>query len=264
MRQARLLGVVLIALASPIRAQTGITYRFQADSLVGRVWAVGDDARRELESGEGGTAAGRIEIWKQGGAQIFILSPASRTYYEENAFRTRTGLPRVSAEPLTARRPFRVEAVDGLTLDFDVLPGIETVSGIPCRRAMLTFAYVLRLRLESADAAMPGRVEGTQDLCLADAPAPVRMPFGHGAALTTGHPEVDAAIAARLTGVNGIPVARMLKVARRIENGEWVAASSAFLLSDLREAVVTRDQLEIPRDYRFREPEIVPPVRRTP
>ena len=43
-------------------AQTGTMYRFQADTLKGTVWILGQNARRELESGVNGLAAGRNEI----------------------------------------------------------------------------------------------------------------------------------------------------------------------------------------------------------
>ena len=83
---APVLVVMLSAFGTAAWAQTGTTYRFQADTLKGTVWVLGDDARRELESGEGGTAAGRIEIRRNGGKEVFVLNPAERTYYEAEGF----------------------------------------------------------------------------------------------------------------------------------------------------------------------------------
>jgi hypothetical protein len=178
MRRGMTLCAILTVLGNPAWAQTGITYRFQADTLVGRVWVVGENARRELEAGEGGTATGRIEIWRDGGKQIFILNPADRTYYEENAFRTRIGIRQVSLEPLTVRRPFRLDGVEKLQVDLEVLARSEVVSGYACRRAVLTFSYGLKLSLEAGDVSMPGRVQGSQDFCVMEA-ATVALPFGH-------------------------------------------------------------------------------------
>ena len=74
MRHVMMLSAILNVVSTGAGAQTGLTYRFQADTLVGTVWVLGENARRELEAGEGGTAAGRVEIWKDAGKQIFILS----------------------------------------------------------------------------------------------------------------------------------------------------------------------------------------------
>ena len=264
MRRGMTLSAILIVFSNVAWAQTGLTYRFQADTVVGRVWVVGENARRELEAGEGGTATGRIEIWRDGGKQIFILNPADRTYYEEIAFRRRLGVGQVSVEPLTVRRPFRVAGVEKLQVDLKVLPHTEVVSGYACRRAVLTFSYGLSLGLETANFSMPGRVEGFQDFCVMEAPSTVVLPFGHRLELASGHSEVDAAIAERLTGLKGIPVARILRATRWIERGEPVSETSALILSDVREVVVAADRFEVPKEYRFREPELVPPVRRHP
>ncbi|HSC27678.1 MAG TPA: hypothetical protein VLD67_10410 [Vicinamibacterales bacterium] len=245
-------------------AQNGITYRFRADTLVGQVWVVGDNARRELEAGEAGLATGRIEIWRDGGRQVFILNPADRTYYEENAYRKRMGVRQVSVDPLTVRRPFRVDGVENLHVDLKVLPRAVVVSGYTCRTALLTFSYGLELGLEAANVSMPGRVEGSLDVCLMEAPGTVRLPFGHGLEVTSGHPLVDAAIAERLTALKGIPVTRVLKATRWIERGEPVSGMSAFILSDIREIDIASDRFDVPKEYRFREPELVPPVRRHP
>lgn len=77
---SRLLIRVILGMlfAGPAHAQTGITYRFREDTLVGRAWVLGDDARREIEAGEGGTAAGRVEMWKDGGKQIFVRDSSDR------------------------------------------------------------------------------------------------------------------------------------------------------------------------------------------
>lgn len=264
MRQGVMVCAILTVMSTGAWAQTGTTYHFQADTLVGRVWVSGENARRELEAGEGGTAAGRVEIWRDGGKQVFILNLRDRTYYEDNAFRGRRGLHQVSVEPLTVRSPFRVDGVEQLQVDLKVLPQAEVVSGYPCRRVVLTFSYSLKLGLAETNVSMPGRVEGSEDFCLMDAPNALRLPFGHRLELTSGHLQVDAAVAKRLAALKGIPVARMLKVTRRIENGEPVSATSVLLLSDVREVVIAADRFEVPKDYRFREPEIVAPVRKHP
>lgn len=245
-------------------AQTGTSYRFQADTSMGTVWVSGENARREFDAGEAGTAAGRVEIWRDGGKQVFVLNPTDRTYYEDNAFRARRRLPSVSVDTLTVRSPLRVDGVENLQVDLKVSPQAEIVSGYPCRRAVLTFSYVLKLTLAKPSLSMPGRVEGAEDFCVMDAPTGLRLPFGHGIELTSGHPQVDAAVAERLAALKGIPVARMLNVTRRIENGDPVSAASALLVSDVRDVVIRTDRFEVPKDYRFREPEITPPVRKHP
>ena len=261
-RVASLAGFLLSLMATDVSAQTGLTYRFQADTLAGRMWVLGNDARRQLEAGENGLAAGRIEIWKDGGRQIFILNPSDRTYYEQNAWRLKRGMAAAAVDTLTAREPFRVSGVDNVRADLRLMPGTETVSGYPCRRAILTFSYRLALRVANASGTMPAAVEGTHDICVTEQRGALPLPFGHHVAFTSGHAEVDTAIAERLAGLKGIPVARLLKATRRIENGEPVSATSALLLTDILEERIPADLFEIPKDYRFQEPEIVGPVRR--
>jgi hypothetical protein len=264
LRHGAIWGVTLWAMCTSVWAQTGTTYRFQADTLRGTVWVLGDNARRELDGGEGGRAAGRVEIWRDGGKQVFILNPTDRTYYEDKAFRARRGLSDVSVDALTVRRPFRVDGVENLRVALKESPRTEVLSGYSCRRAVLTLSYDLKLGMAESTASFPGRVEGSEDVCLIDVPDLPRLPFGHRLELTSGHPQVDAAIAERLASLKGIPVVRSLKVTRRIENGEPVSVTSVLLLRDVREAAIAPDRFEVPRDYRFQEPAIVAPSRKRP
>lgn len=264
MRYAAISCAILMVLGAGASAQTGTSYRFQADTLVGTVWVSGENARRELEAGEDGMAAGRVEIWRNGGKQIFILDPKNRTYYEDNALRARRGVRQLSVNTLTVGPPFRIEGVENPQVNLEVSPQGETVSGYTCQRAVLTFSYTLKLRLDMANASMPGRVEGFEDFCLADVPNLPRLPFGHQLQVASGHPEVDAAIAERVAALKGIPVARRLTVTRKIENGEVVSATSAFVVSDLRDVTIAADRFEVPKDYRFQEPVIVGPTRKDP
>jgi hypothetical protein len=257
------LCAILTTFGNAAAAQTGLTYRFQSDTLVGRVWVAGESARRELEAGEGGTAAGRVEIWKDSGRQIFVLNPADQTYYEENAFLARRGLHRVSLEPLTVRRPLRVESVGNVRVDLELQPRSQELSGHICRKGVLRFSYGLGLSLEGANVNMPGRVEGSQDFCVLEGET-VALPFGHRLEVTTGHPQVDTAIAERLAGLTGMPVARVLKATRWIERGEPASGASALMLSEIRTVAIAADRFEVPKEYRFQEPEIVPPGRRHP
>ncbi len=94
-----------------------------------------------------------------------------------------------------------------------------------------------------------------------EAPDAVPLPVGHRLELTSGHARVDAAIAERLRDLKGIPVARMLKVSRRIEQGDLVSTTSVLMLRDIREVVIASDRFEVPKDYRFQEPDLVAPVR---
>jgi hypothetical protein len=261
MRQGLMLSMLLTALSSVALAQTGTTYRFRHDTLVGTVWVLGDNARQEIEAGENGMAAGRIEIWKDGGKQVFVLNPAERTYYEANAYRAQQSLHDAAVQPLTVGRPFRVNGVEQVRVDLKMLPA-DVVSGYPCRRVVLTLAYVLRVGIEKTSESMPARVEGTDDFCVMDVPNVSRLPFHHGLELMTGNPQVDAAVAERLSSLKGIPAARKLTVTRRIESGEAVSATSVFLLSEIHEAAIPPDRFEVPRNYRFQEPVITPPVRK--
>ena len=264
LRHGAIWGAMLWAMSTSAWAQTGTTYRFQADTVRGTVWVLGDNARRELDAGEGGRAAGRVEIWRDGGTKVFILNPTDRTYYEDKAFRARRGLSDVSVEALTVRRPMRVEGIEDLRVALNESPRAEVIAGYTCRRTVLTLSYNLKLGMADSTGTFPGRVEGSEDFCLIDVPNLARLPFGHQLELTSGHPQVDAAIAERLASLKGIPVARLLKITRRIENGEPVSTTSALLLNDVREASIAPDRFEVPRDYRFQEPAIVAPSRKRP
>jgi hypothetical protein len=242
---------------------TGLTYRFKADGLVGTVWVAGGNARRELEGGPSG-GAGRVEIWKDGGKLVHILNTTDRTYYEDRAFRTRTGVNAVTLDTLTVRRPFKVEAVTNVQTNFKLSARLEQQAGFQCQRGVLTFSYDLTLAMQSVAAPMPAQVEGSEVFCLVDNATAQPLPFWHALELTSGHAEVDKVIAERLASLKGIPVMRLLRVTRRIEGGEAVSATSALMLSDVRETAVAPDRFEIPAGYRFQEPVIVAPSRRQP
>jgi len=244
------------------RTRTATSYRFREDTLAGTVWISGADARREIESGAEGIAAGRVEIWRDGGKTIDVLDPGARTYYEERAFLARQGLPRVSLEALTLRRPFRIVGVESVRVALREVPIPETVSGVECHRALLTFSYDLTVSVAPLDDPLRARVEGSEDFCFVN-PAPSHpLPFGHGLELRTGHPQVDAAIAARVAPLNAIPVARIVNVTRRVDGGEAVAGTSALLLTGIGEVPIASDAFTVPTGYRLREPRISPPVRK--
>ena len=266
MRQRLTLCAILTVMSHAAWAQTGMTYRFQEDARAGRVWIVGENSRLEIEAGDGGVPAARIEISKDGGKQIFVLNPVDHTYYEDNAYLARFGAAalRVSAGPLTAGRPFRVDGVEKLKVDLKVSSGTDVVSGYTCQRAILTFSYTLKLGLVGFPDTMPGRVEGSEEFCLLDAPNPRPLPFRHRLELTSGLSQVDAAFAERLATLKGIPVSRRLTVSRRIEQGELVSVTSTLVLSDIREEAVAADLFEVPKDYRFWEPVVLAPVRKAP
>jgi len=77
------------------------------------VWVLGENARRELEGGENGLAAGRVEIWKDGGRQVLSIDPRTHTYYDAVAFWAKNGAPRVAPETLAVRSPFKPQGVEG-------------------------------------------------------------------------------------------------------------------------------------------------------
>ena len=246
--------------AEPARMAT--SYHFRENTLIGTVWVSGANARREIESGGGGTGARRVEIWRDGGKTIDVLDPGARTYYEERAFLARQGLPRVSLEALTLRGPFRIDGVENVRVALTQLPMLETISGVECHRALLRFSYDLKVSAPAVGDSLRARVEGSEDFCFISAVPSNPLPFGHGLDLTSGHPQVDAAIAAQVAALNAIPVARIVKVTRQIDGGDVVAGTSTLLLSDIREVPIASDAFTVPSGYRLREPRITPPVRK--
>jgi hypothetical protein len=170
----------------------------------------------------------------------------------------------VTLDALTVRTPFRVEAVSDVQTGLKLSARPEEQGGFQCRRGELTFSYDLRLSMPSVADPMRARVEGSEAFCLMDTANAPPLPFWHRLELTSGHADVDKAIAERLASIKGIPVMKLLKATRRIDGGEPVSATSAMLLSDVRETVVAPDRFEIPAGYRFQEPVIVPPSRKQP
>ena len=109
---------------------------------------------------------------------------------------------------------------------------------------------------------LPVQVEGTEDVCFTASPGAPPLPFGHHAAFSSGLPKVDVMVAERLAPLEGVPVARLMKVTRRIDRGETVSSTSALILSDVQQTTVAADRLEVPKDYRYQEPELTAPARR--
>jgi hypothetical protein len=261
--RACLLGVVVVGLASPAWAQTGLTYRFKTDTLTGQVWVQGAAARRELESGERGTAKGRVEISKQGGKQRIVVNTADRTYYDNVAFPGPGFNEGPTVGALTVRSPFRVQAVENVRVDLKPALRTEYAVGNSCRRTIITFSYTLTLSLDNTGGStFPARVEGIDDVCVLDERQMPELPFGQALVWKSSHPEVDRVLAERLSSLKGMPIMRVLRVSRTIEGGETVASTTTLSISDIRETEVTPDRFEVPKGYRLEPPKLIAPVRR--
>jgi len=257
------LGIVVALLLASGSGHAGTTYCFQSGAVSGTVWVVGDDARLELDPGEGTGAGGQASIWKAGGKQVLILNTKDRTYFDEVAYLSGKGT-RASLATLRAGDPFMISGVDKIQVELLPSPR-EEASGSPgaaaCRPVSLKLSYELKLRLKMADVSIPARVEGSGEYCLVDALPISKLPFGHGLEILSGIPKVDAVLAERLASLKGVPIRQTLTVKRQIEGGELVSASSALALSEVRATAVSPDRFEVPRDYRYQEPVIVGPIR---
>lgn len=254
--------MLVLSLASPALAQEGLTYRFKSEDGVGRVWVQGDNARREFESGQNGTAAGRVEIWKDGGKQILVLNPASQTYYERNAHLAKMGVSGPTLQALTVLKPFRLQGIEDMRAEVKVSSDKEEVFGYGCRNASLTFSYTMQVSIERVPGTFPAYVHGTEKVCVMESANPPRMPFEHALAIPSSHAEVDRLIAERLSSLKGIPVVRSVEVSRRMQGGEIVYANSALALSEIGPATIPAGHFAVPAGYRFQEPAITAPVRK--
>jgi hypothetical protein len=261
------IAIGLVSVGTSASAQTGTSYRFQQGTAAGRVWVLGENARKEIEPGEPGTPAehGRVEIWKDGGKQLFVVDPVDHTYYEENTYRKQSTATEASLDILTVRAPFHIDGVQNLKLDLTTAPRPEVVSGYSCQRTTLSFSYQLKLSLQQiAGVAMIGRVAGAATVCMVDAPQPLSLPFGHRAQLVSGIAAVDVAAAKRLSSLSGIAVSQTVTATRQIDNGEAVSGRYTLTVSDIQPVEISPERFEIPKDYRFREPVVAGPVRKQP
>jgi len=250
--------------ASAQTTRTGTSYHFEERGTKGQVWVLGDNARKEIDRGEPGTLLehGRIEIWKNGGREIFVLDPIERPYYQRKPL----GKGEPDSEPtvstLTVREPFRFEQVRNLKFELSA-PRLETASGYSCQRSTLSFSYELKLTLTQVPGlSMTGRVAGAASFCMMEAPAAGPPPFKHRAALISGIAAVDAAAAQQLSSLSGMPIAGSISATRQIDTGEAVADRFVFILSDIRPAEIDAERFEVPKDYRFAEPVVVGPVKK--
>jgi hypothetical protein len=253
------LGAMLLLQASGT-AQNGFSYRFRTEKASGTVWVLGDDARQEVDPGED-SPGGRVTIWKSSGQQLLQLDTGARTYYDERAT-LKDG--EVTTSPtlgnLTARKPFAVAGVAKLVVDLKPEPEPDLSGPYPCRRVLVAFSYRLKLQLKNVGE-VPGTVEASGELCLADSLPYSTLPFGHGLALVSGIREVDSALAERLAALKGLPVRRSLKATRTIEGGEAVSGTSTLVLSDFRSLPLSADRFAVPAEYRYQKPVLVAPVR---
>jgi hypothetical protein len=231
-----------------------------------RLWVVGDDARLEFDLDETKPGRSRIEIWKAGGKQVLVLREQDRTYYDQVAYRTARGGTSVPAvDTLSIRDPFFITSVSKIRVDIVPSQGTATdTAGNPlvCQPTSLRFSYQLNLRLKTADVSMPGLVEGTGEFCFADSlSVAAKLPFGHGLECLSGIPQVDAALVQYLEPLRGNPIKRTLTVIRQIEGGERVSATSTLVLGEFKATDIQLDRFEVPRDYRYQEPQVVAPTR---
>jgi hypothetical protein len=269
--RAMLAGTMLASAIQPVATVPGFVYRFQSGfrtgtvsaSTAGTVWVSGNDARQEVESKQGRIS---ISIAKERGKQILVLNTTEHTYHHAVAFRFGSGLSVSSLDLLNVRQPFVLAGVKNLKVDLVpvVQEGHTQRNPDNCQRVSLKLSYDLRLRLTIAPELFAGRVEGEGEYCLADSLPIASLPFGHGLELSSGIPEVDSVLTERLATLKGLPVTRTLTVTRKIEGGETVSQTSTLALSDFRDVEIPKDRFEVPADYRYQEPVIVPPKRQVP
>jgi hypothetical protein len=252
------MSVVAVVLAAPASAQTGLTYRYRGDTGAGQVWVQGENARLQIDLNSRPTF-GPVEIWKDRGRQRLVLNPEQRTYHDETARRAKAGVPDVTNPMLTVARPFRVQSVGALRFETTPSRRSQTIGEYTCYPMQLDFSYTLTISLENTPGTFPAHIEGVEEFCIIDSAAPVRLPFHHAMEFTSSHPEVDEPIAARLAELKGIPIARRLKVTRRIEGGETTSGTSTLFLSDIKQVNIPADRFTVPAGYRLMEPLIAAP-----
>jgi hypothetical protein len=263
-------GLTATLLSAHSHAESGITYRFRSttgaeDVATGKVWLVGDDARLEREGGDRSVFHGHVRIWKDGGKQVLVLDTKEHTYFDLIAYYAKRGLPTdVSVRTLTARSPFLVAGVSETRVKVESSSQRQSspdAAEPACQPVTVTISYDLKLKHEVVPLTMPGHVDGIAEYCLVASPM-VNLPFGHGVAIVSGIAEVDALIAERLAGVEGIPLRSALTVTRQIEGGERVSATTVVELSDFEAAEIPPERFLIPEGFRYKEPEIQAPVRK--
>jgi hypothetical protein len=243
-----------LTIAPGAPATAGVVYRFETESRSGTVWAAGNHARREYDAKENMPA--RAEIWKDGGKQVIVLNDADRTYYDSVAYEAKSRRTSASLDAMTVRAPFEIAEVKNIQVD---VRRLSAPAAGGCRPVKAEFSYILRLRVKAASGTFHGRVDGVDELCLADGLPLAVLPFGHGPALTARIEPVDRALAERFAPLGGLPVRRKISVIRRIEGGANV--TSRLELKDMRSAEIPAARFMVPSGYRFQEPVIVAPRR---
>lgn len=267
MASMALVPALLAAALAAGAARPGTVYRFvEPGWLSGTVWLAGDDARCDFDPREQFVGWPDVEIWRSGGRQRLRLYAANRTYHDTAAGKLADGRPQPSLHTLTVDRPFEVTGAREIRVELAAPPEqpSRAVGRTSCRPAVLTFSYVLELRLERVDVPIPARVEGSASFCLADSLPVSTLPFGHGREIVSGIADVDAAFAQRLAALAGVPLERTIRARRRIEGGDEVSATETLVLSDFRSVEIPADRFEVPSGYRYEEPHITPPVRLVP
>ena len=262
-------GLTVLLLAADSHAESGATYRFRSSTgaeevVTGRVWLVGGDARLERDAGDTSVFSGRVRIWKNGGKQVFVLDTKDHTYFDAVAYQANKRFPTdASVKTLAVGPPFIVKEVSNVRVKVESSsqrPSPPPPSEPVCQPVTVAISYDLKLTLDVAPVTMPGHVDGIGEYCLVASPI-VNLPFGHGLAIVSGIAEVDTLIAERLASLKGIPVRSSLTVKRQIEGGEMMSATKTIELSDFEAADVPVDRLNVPEGFRYKEPEIQPPVR---
>jgi hypothetical protein len=231
---------VLVTIAVP--AAGGIRFDVTAElsgdgySYSGRMAIQGASSRLDIVEGTHPLFNPNYTILTRGwGNEIVVLDHTRRTYFKRRTFELAGHLPATRGIGKSSATKARVEiAREGTT-------------------QVLRARYQLQMEVEGE------RFPGTVDLQARIEVSPQleqrALPWGLVFAMKTGYPDVDRAIARRLT--RSLPVRQVVTVSRRISDGQLVTETLTATTANLIEVEIDPDEFTAPAGYRYEEPAFV-------
>jgi len=236
----RLLIVLLIAFS----AEAGIVYRFSRGGSGGRVWIDGDKKRVELDPNPGYPREYDVSITVNGKTTYVNLQ--NKTYYFDDDKR--------SGRAATSHRNFHLpipvhERIKGKPKITYRNEGPDApIGGHATTRHVLQVRY--RLQTSISGTSLIGDVDATLTVLA----VPTLPRFGDDPPVHTGLSEVDDPVMKHFASIEGLIIAHVITVNRKLEGGPVITESSSITVEELKTIDVDAKVFEVPAGFAHQAP----------
>lgn len=242
--------VALFALALATSSFAGMTYQFKtvtdqkgAKPTSGVASVEGGNARLEYTKGDGVLFKdGTVVISKNGGDDLYVLDPKSKTYYE---FSIEELAGAVGAMGKAMGPMFQMN-IENPNVTVEDAGAAEAIEGMPTRKYLVNTSYDMTMKIMGMKS--KSRVESNTEMWTTDKVGAEYATFIQNKAFKTGMEELDELIAKQAKAFKGFPLKQVITT--RTTSGKKTQTSTTTLtVSGIKKTTVAASQFEVPAGY---------------